>query len=245
MTAIQDGWKLSIPAGPASQYRLAQLDDHSGLRRADYPCHAPLKMQLEARVSAQGLPGTWGFGVWNDPYGFTFAASAGIFRLPALPNAAWFFNSSPMCYLTFRDDRPGNGFLAQAFESAGFRPAVLGAMAVLPFSRKRSRALLRRAIEDDSVQLSNSPALSPRGGSAFEPTEWHQYALEWTTSGTSFAADGQQVLHTAVTPRSSLGIVIWIDNQHAAFTPEGKLTFGLEESPGAAWLEIRNLRVEG
>ena len=35
----------------------------------------------------------------------------------ALPNAAWFFSSSPASYLSFRDDKPGNGFLAQVFNA--------------------------------------------------------------------------------------------------------------------------------
>jgi hypothetical protein len=39
-------------------------------------------------------------------------------------------------------------------------------------------------------------------------------------------------------------LVIWIDNQYAAFTPQGQVRFGLEATP-PAWLEIRGLRIAG
>src|SRR5512140_3883341 len=84
---IEGGWRLSIPAGGANRYRLSQLDDHQGIARSRYPYRAPVHMELEARVSSASLPGTWGFGLWNDPYGLSFIPGGGLVRLPALPNA--------------------------------------------------------------------------------------------------------------------------------------------------------------
>jgi hypothetical protein len=46
-----------------------------------------------------------------------------------------------------------------------------------------------------------------------------------------------------VSPHSPLGLVIWIDNQYAAFTPEGRLGFGALENPEPAWLEITDIDV--
>ena len=136
--ATPRGWLLSIPSGSRSQYRLAQIDDHMSIPRREYPWHAPVTMQLEARVSAAALPGTWGFGFWNDPYGFSFGPGNGFLRLPALPNAAWFFFSSPANYLSFRDNTPGNGFLAQVFASPRLpssAPARGSGAAILPQDR--------------------------------------------------------------------------------------------------------------
>jgi hypothetical protein len=37
-----------------------------------------------------------------------------------------------------------------------------------------------------------------------------------------------------------LGVIIWIDNQFAAFTPEGKISAGVLES-GEEWLEVEEI----
>jgi hypothetical protein len=45
-----------------------------------------------------------------------------------------------------------------------------------------------------------------------------------------------------VSPNASrpLGVIIWIDNQYAAFTPEGKIAFGVLEGEDE-WLEVEEL----
>jgi hypothetical protein len=53
-----------------------------------------------------------------------------------------------------------------------------------------------------------------------------------------FAVDGRSVFQTALAPRGRLGLVIWIDNQFAAFGPDGKLRAGVLAQPEPAWLEI-------
>ena len=68
------GQRLSIPAGAAGEYRLAQLDDTQHLPRSEFRWQSPCILELRARVSAADLPGTWGFGLWNDP----FSASLGV-----------------------------------------------------------------------------------------------------------------------------------------------------------------------
>ena len=74
-------WRLEIPAGPAGTYRVAQLDDYAHLPRLRFPWRSDteqvLRLSLEARLSAPELPGTWGFGWWNDPFSLV------LFRLAA------------------------------------------------------------------------------------------------------------------------------------------------------------------
>ena len=43
-------------------------------------------------------------------------------------------------------------------------------------------------------------------------------------------------------PKGPLGLVIWLDNQYAAWQPDGRLRYGTLEA-GPAWIEIRDLRI--
>jgi len=47
-----------------------------------------------------------------------------------------------------------------------------------------------------------------------------------------------------ISPRPPLGLVIWMDNQYAAFTPGGKIGIGVLDHPDPAWLEIRALEIQ-
>jgi len=226
------GWRLAIPPGPSGRYRLSQLDDHLGLSRTAYPWHPPLTFSLRARHSSNSAPGTWGFGLWNDPFGFSFGPGDTFFRLPALPNTVWFFYASPKNYLSFRDDKPAHGFLAQVFRSPRFHPSLLLAGLTLPFSRKMSRRILSKVIVEDAFALSH------------DLTQWHDYRIEWRQSLSTFWVDDHLVFQSPVTPRSPLGIVIWIDNQYAALTPEGKLKWGMEINPESEWLEIEQVETK-
>ena len=86
-------WRLQVPAGRG--YRLAQLDDYQGRRRSDLLWQSPVQMSLRARANAPDLPGTWGLGLWNAPFGLGMNLKDRLVRLPALPNTAWFFHASP------------------------------------------------------------------------------------------------------------------------------------------------------
>src|SRR6266540_5344853 len=127
---------LSIPLGKADQYRLAQLDDYTQLSRSRFPLQFPLGISLSARTSSDSISGTWGFGLWNDPFGLSLGFGGNPLRMPTLPNAAWFFGASKESYLSFRNPRAStapptnggsaqreiaaNGFLAQTFRSPRF-----------------------------------------------------------------------------------------------------------------------------
>jgi hypothetical protein len=224
-------YRLSIPAGPANKYRLAQLDDYTKTARARFPLHFPINLSLSARASSNSIPGTWGFGLWNDPFGLSLGFGGNPFRLPTLPNAVWFFGASQESHLSFRDDKPGQGFLAQTFRSPRFHPLLITAGLALPFSRTTTRRLMGRVIGEDGIGLS------------VDVTQWHKYRLDWREYQVSFEVDGALVFESPVSPKAPLGLVIWIDNQFAAFTPEGKIGFGVLENPEPAWLEIKDIEM--
>lgn len=227
---ISGGFRFTIPESQFGQYRLAQLEDYAGLERNAFPSHPPVTLSLHARASSEILPGTWGFGFWNDPFpslGFNGYPP----RLPALPNAIWFFYASPMNYLSFREDKPAQGFVAQTFRSPRFHPSLLPAGLILPFSRRATHRILSRIIDEDAAIVSA------------DATQWHNYRLEWSPNRSTFWVDESLVLDTPVSPRPPLGLVIWMDNQYAAFTPDGKLKWGLENNLTEAWLEIENIEI--
>ena len=60
----------------------------------------------------------------------------------------------------------------------------------------------------------------------------------------SLEVDEVQVFESVVSPNPPLGLIIWIDNQYAAFTPEGKIGFGVLENPEPAWLEVKDVEIQ-
>ncbi|MDQ3003766.1 MAG: hypothetical protein M3R47_00055 [Chloroflexota bacterium] len=253
-------YRLSIPAGKADQYRLAQLDDYTKIPRSKFPLRFPVSLNLSVRASSQAIAGTWGFGLWNDPFGLSLGFGGNPFRLPALPNALWFFGASKESYLSFRESRASsplrsaqreavaNGFIGQTFRSPKFHPLLILAGLALPFSRKLTRRILGKVIEEDGLQLWSHKAQQQAGGLqslSMDPTQWHKYRLEWREKRVRFEVDDLQVFESRVSPRPPLGMVIWLDNQYAAFTPEGKIGFGVLENAEPAWLEIKELEIAG
>ena len=231
----ENSWHLEIPANASRRYRLAQLDDHGSLSRKDFHWQPLCRLNLQARVSAQRIPGTWGFGFWNEPFSFLLSSSRLIPRLPALPDAAWFFHASPQNHLSFRDDLPASGFLAATFSSKRIPFAMLALaspvllLALLPATTQAVRKLLRRMIRQDASLIHT------------DVTEWHEYNLEWTTKHARFSLDGVEILRTDITPCGPLSLVMWIDNQFAAMPPNRSLRYGTLPNPAPAWMEIRGL----
>ncbi len=266
-------YRLEIPAGQANAYRLAQLDDYAKLDRNKFPLHPPLTLTLSARASSDSIPGTWGFGLWNHPFGLSLGFGGNAWQLPSLPNAVWFFGASEENYLSFKDasttsgldmgeknirpTRPpvANGFIAQTFRAPRFHLSLILAGLALPFSRIRTRRMLSRVIEEDGVQLWSQGARSRNiemqthqhaGGVqtlSVNPIQWHRYRIDWSLKRVSFEVDEVRVFESSVSPNPPLGLVIWIDNQFAAFTPEGKIGFGVLANPEPAWLEIKDIEI--
>lgn len=231
-----NGWRLEIPAGPGNAYRLAQLDDYQALPRKRFLWRAGTRLTLDARASHTGIPGTWGFGLWNDPFSFSVGVQGAARRLPAPPNAVWFFVASAPNYLSLRDDQPAQGSLAMVFCSRPLPPLLLAGagfglplLAIPPLAR-RLRAAGRRFVRQESAAI------------PFDPTGWLHYELDWRVDGCRLCVEGLTVLNTPLSPRGPLGLVLWIDNQYAAFTPEGKLSFGVLPCEEENWIEIKNFQ---
>jgi hypothetical protein len=188
---------------------------------------------VSARASATDLPGTWGLGLWNDPFSLSLGFGGGNRRFPTLPNAAWFFFASPCNYLSLRDDLPAHGILAAAFQATnplGNTLALFAApMLLIKPLRRLARRLGRRYVNEAACLLSHDPGV------------WHAYRIDWLPGETLFYVDGTLMLQSPVSPRDPLGIVIWIDNQFAAFTPDGDLRYGFEANPSPARIEIKDL----
>ncbi len=223
----EKGYVLKIPSGDSTAYRFAQIDDYFGISRKKFPHHS-LTLSMRARTSAFPLSGTWGFGLWNDPFGMSLGFGGNKFRLPTLPNAAWFFGASEENYLSFQYDNPANGFIAQSFRSPKFHPYLILAGLAFPFRKIQTRRYLSKVIAEDSFALS------------VDSTQWHSYQLEWSPKRVVWKVDNVQVFESSVSPNPPLGLVIWIDNQFASFTPDGKLAFGTLANE-EAWLEIADL----
>ncbi len=228
-------WKLSIEPGGSGRYHWAQLDDYTHLPRGKFRWQPPVSLSLQARVSKPDLPGTWGFGFWNDPFNASLGIGGTARRLPALPNTAWFFNASPPNFLSFRDDLPAQGLLAATFRSPLIPLAVMAAgLPLLPFLKwpwmaKKLRKLISRIVRQDSILVD------------IDSTQWHAYSINWQPQKVKLSVDDRIVLETSVSPLGKGGLVLWIDNQYATFTPDGRLSFGTLPLDGTAWLEIKDL----
>ena len=229
-------WHLSIPEGPAASYRVAQIDDYSHLGRRSFRWQPPLKLHVRARVSGPALPGTWGFGLWNDPFTAQLGFGAGH-RLPALPNAAWFFYASPPNYLALSDSHPAQGMLAATFSSPHVPSSLLAlgapvlALAILPWWARLLRRVGRHIVGDDAISLDLDPAV------------WHDYEVDWHRDHVAFRVDERPCFRTPISPRGPLGLVLWIDNQYMALPPDGRLRFGALAGPDA-WLDLDRVGVE-
>jgi hypothetical protein len=228
--------RLAIPASETPTYRLAQLDDCGSRRRHDFPWQAPVSFSLQARASRVEIPGTWGFGLWNDPFSMKIGFG-GSHLLPALPNAAWFFFASPPNYLSFRNDHPADGALAAVFRSPHiptwvFAPALIGLpLLLVPPAARLARRLAGRIIREDGTRLE------------LDPTEWHHYRLDWRTNGVDFYLDHQLAFTIPLSPRGPLGFILWIDTQYAAWTPDGRLKYGSLPSD-SNWIEVKDLGIQ-
>jgi hypothetical protein len=235
------GWRLDLLAGPERIYRLAQLDDYARTPRNRLKHAPPWNFQVRARVSNVNLPGTWGFGLWNDPFGLSLGFGGGKpGRLPTLPQTAWFMHASPPNWLSLGNDPekiPANGFFAGTFRSPLIPSSLLAPgllalplCAIRPISRLLRR-LASRIIQQDAARVN------------LDVTQWHEYSIQWLQEGCIFSVDGNEILRTACFPHAPLGLVLWIDNQFAAWTPQGRLGYGTLEN-NDAWMEIEKLRIQ-
>lgn len=224
--------RLAVPP-TTSGYADSQLDDTAALPRRLFRWRPPLRLRLRARAS-QAVPlGTLGFGFWNDPFSLSLGQGGAGRRLPAPPQALWFFYASPPADLRFTPGPAGHGWKAMQLATHRIPTAVLLALApaavLLAQIPPMRGPVLRRAL----AQVRGAEALVPAG-----LADWHAYEIDWRPDGAEFRLDGQLMLRTSIPMPGPLGFVTWIDNQYATATPESGFRFGLIPTRMPQWLEI-------
>jgi len=232
------GIRLSIPP-TSSGYADAQLDDYGGLSRSEFPWAAPTTLRLRARTSHPSPPGTLGFGFWNDPFGFSLSGAGSVRRLPAAPQAVWFFYGSKPNDFSFVEGGVGSGWKAATMQSVRYPAAVLipgaasaFALGNLPLIRRWIVPLVRKQAAATEVLLDSTLS------------DWHEYGVAWRRDEVIFEVDGETVAESSNPPHPPLGFVVWIDNQYAVLSEERGIRFGLLPTDEEYGLEIQDLRVK-
>jgi len=231
-------WRLSLP--PTSRgYVDAQIDDYQSLPRAAFPWRPPLRLTLSARCRPSAPRGTLGFGFWNDPFTLSLGQGGAARRLPASPQAVWYFYGSPPNDLAFSGGVRGDGWKAVSLAgpripSPALAPGAAAAFALsrLPLLRGPVVRAARR-----TVRAAEASLLTPLD-------EWHTYTLEWHPCEARFEVDGEAVLISGIVPRPPLGFVAWIDNQFATASPEAGFRFGTLVTAETQTLEIADLHIQ-
>jgi len=229
----QIGERLRLVVPPGSRgYADAQLDDYHGGGRRRFAHSAPLTLSLRARASHAAPLGTLGFGFWNDPFSLSGSVLAG-------PNVVWFFYASPPSDMALVEGVPGCGWKAATLDTGRtppfiLAPAALGAILLtrVPGLGRPVMAAARRAVRAYEAPLGAVPL-----------TDWHTYELNWQPAEAVFRVDGVERLRSPGPPRGPLGLVIWIDNQYAIASREGKFGFGLCRVAETQWLEVEGLSI--
>jgi hypothetical protein len=231
-------FRMSIPPSQKA-YADAQLDDYRFLSRANFPWRPPLRMRLRARASHNTPVGTLGFGFWNDPFTLSLGQGGAARRLPAAPNALWFFYGSPPNNMALDPNVPGHGWKAASLRSTRIPPLLLAPTALIaaaltylqPLRRRVMRTALRFVCAEEHLLDSTLD-------------EWHDYELHWQERQAVFSVDGRQVHTVQAPPSGPLGFVTWIDNQYAIASPEKGFRFGTLTTQADQWLEIEDLTIE-
>jgi hypothetical protein len=224
-----DALLLTTGPTPAGTYSDAQISDY---RHSDFRWRPPLRLTVRASASAD-LWGTAGFGFWNQPF------MPGQHRL-RLPQAVWFFFSSP----------PSNMALAQGVPGPGWKAATINArrwpfIALLPVAPAgillmRIPALYRRLWPIGQRAIGVSEHLLDSALLA----ETHTYTLDWRRDSAIFAVDGEIVHRTPSAPGGPLGFVAWVDNQYAVVTPQGRFGMGVIPLEHSQTMRLETVQIE-
>jgi hypothetical protein len=230
---------LKLADAATEVYSNAQLDDY--LRRDQRPRYRwqpPLRMRVRARAGTTHpggeIKGTAGFGFWNNPTGI---GGDGL----RLPRAVWFFYSSPPSNMALAQGVPGPGWKAATFDAARPLFYALLPLALPGFAVMRVPALYRRLWPIGQRALGVSEAMLPFD---FADDTWHTYTLDWREDCVDFYVDGTHLHRSPHSPRGPLGFVVWLDNQAAVVTPQGRFGTGRVGFAGEQWLALETAHVE-
>jgi hypothetical protein len=232
-----DHMRLTLSA-QKGRYSDAQIDDYRNLSRRSFPWNPPVQMRLEARASTPHPQGTLGFGFWNDPFSLSLGQGGAARRLPASPQAVWFFYGSPPHDLALAPGVPGSGWKAAVLRTPRIPSLLLAPLALSAIALAQIPGLKQPVIRTALQFAHAEERLISRS-----LNEWHRYEIEWLENVTHFLVDGRTVLRTSVSPPAPLGFVAWMDNQYAIASPEGGFRFGVLPLAEEQWLEIRGVEV--
>lgn len=228
--------QLSIADGAG--YSNAQLDDYGRSPRSAFAWQPPLRMRLRARSNLANPAGTLGFGFWNDPFSFALGQPGARLKLPASPQALWFFYASEHSQLGFSQGVPGNGWKAMSLTTPHL-PAVLLAPAALAGLALSRIPVVRRPVMD--LALRQARADEALLEAALD--RWATYEILWGERKVEFRVDDDVVLTGERPPRGPLGFVVWIDNQFALASRDRGLRFGVVQPESAQELEIAKVAI--
>jgi hypothetical protein len=236
-SAIEQGdglWRFANQESAEGRYSDAQIDDTQGLRRGDFHWRPPVTLTVRARFShgAGDLIGTAGFGFWNDPFLMTGG------RLPALPQAVWFFYASPPSDMALALGVPGRGWKAATIDAIRLPFFLLAPTAPLAIPLMNIPALRRALWPIGQRAIGVNEALIDMA-----MTDWHTYQLQWEAKRVIFEVDGREVLNSGSAPRGPLGFVMWIDNQAMIATPAGRFGWRALAVKQRQWMEIAEFQI--
>ncbi|MCY4147663.1 MAG: hypothetical protein OXE95_13765 [Chloroflexi bacterium] len=222
-------WCLALPAASGAQYHDAQISDYR--TAGDFHNAPPLRLSLMARFVGE-LRGTAGFGFWNH----AFVPGERGFRLP---QALWFFYSSPPSNIALAKGVPGHGWKAATFDARNWHFLALLPVAPLGCLLMRSRRLYAALWGIGQRALGVQEALLD----AALLNAYHSYRIDWWADGAVFYVDDTEVLRADSVPGARLGFVAWVDNQYAIVTPQGHFGHGTLAVSQQKSLHIRDLRI--
>jgi hypothetical protein len=227
--------RLGLMVNPtgADRYADAQISDY---HEGDFRWRPPARLTVRAYAvpGAAALRGTAGFGFWNQPF------MPGQRRL-RLPQAAWFFFSSPPSRMQLARGVAGPGWKAATIDArrwaflALLPAAPVGVLLMrLPALYARLWPLGQRAIGVSEALLGDDLLAQP-----------HTYTLDWQRDGVSFSVDARAVHHAPTAPGGPLGFIAWLDTQYAVVTPQGQFAFGLLPVDQPQSLVLEAVTIEG
>jgi hypothetical protein len=236
VTAEADGLRMKVKPTPGTLYSNAQIADYAFERgkKPHFRWRPPLRMTVTAWAQApnEGLRGTAGFGFWNHPF------SPDVKRLPRLPQAIWFFFSSPPSNMQLAQGVPGPGWKAATIDTTrGWYLAPLALPAVLMM---RSPRLYNRLW----LPIQKRLKISERIQDTSLLTSRHTYGIAWRADGAVFSVDGEIVFETPFAPRGAAGFIAWLDNQYAIVTPQGQFGFGVVPVEHEQTLALEHVAIE-
>ncbi len=226
---------LTLERSDDSQYCDAQITNYK-IEARDFTMRPPLRLTVRAysTVPSDQLQGTAGFGFWNHPF---MPGQRGV----RLPQALWFFFASPQSNMALAQGVSGNGWKAATFNARRWQFLSLLPTAPVAVPLMHIRPLYN--------------ALWPVGQRALGVNESrlpldlldtiHTYTLEWLPEKVTFKVDDVPFLVAEDgLPVDPLGFIVWLDNQYAIVTPQGKFRFGFVEIPQVQALVISEIKIE-